>query len=80
MLHQTASAFCGRKLTIKPVRLMASRMMRFFMIISFDLVCCVVSEAISEVKHWPLEASLDDVLHKRSLLSVAVEECGLLLQ
>ena len=76
MLHQTASAFCGRKLTIKPVRLMASRMMRFFMIISFDLVCCVFSEA----KHWPLEASLDDVLHKRSLLSVAVEECGLLLQ
>ncbi len=59
---------------------MASRMMRFFMMISLDLVCCVVSEAISEVKHWRLAASLDDVFYKRYFLSVAVEECGLLLQ
>ena len=59
---------------------MVRLMIRFFIMISFDLVCCVVSEAISEVKHWPLGASLDDVLHKHYLLSVVVEECELLLR
>jgi len=42
---------------------------------SFVQVCYVFSETISEVKHGPIEARLDDVLHTPSLLSVVVNEC-----
>jgi len=57
------------------------RIIRNFMMNSFVQVCYVFSEAISEVKHGPIEAHLDDVLHTPALLSVVVNEChGELMQ